>query len=95
MHHPYTIYDKSTGEILRSGVCSNPADVQLQVQEGESLLAGVRGHDIDQVVNHGTKRLNKRPAAQKAKILKTLADHLVKAEGIAPLYAKLLAELRR
>lgn len=51
MQYPFTIYNKATGEILRSGAVGHEGDVPLQVMaDGEGvleLLADVHSHRVD------------------------------------------------
>lgn len=42
----FTVYALDTGEVLRSGYCS-AKDLQYQAREGQGVLAGVKGHDVD------------------------------------------------
>lgn len=42
----FTVYNPATGEILRSGYCSSTC-VAKQAKEGEAVLVGAQGHDIE------------------------------------------------
>ena len=39
MTHFYAVYDPATGAVLRTGFCSQAADVALQARAGEAVLA--------------------------------------------------------
>lgn len=42
MTHFYAVYDPATGAIVRSGFCTQSADVALQARPGEAVVAADR-----------------------------------------------------
>jgi hypothetical protein len=42
MTYFYAVYDPATGTILRTGFCSQAADVALQARAGEAVIAADR-----------------------------------------------------
>lgn len=96
MRH-FTIFDKKTGDVVRSGTCSNDEDIHLQAGKGESMVPDVKGCTIGHKVNLKTKRLNKRPESHVKRYHKEHADHAAKAEAISSkvITADVLIELFR
>lgn len=57
----FTIYDPTTGRILRSGICGD-LDVEAQVFSGESVLEVPANPDTDYVVEGGVAPMPARPS---------------------------------
>lgn len=71
--HKFTIYDSTTGNVLRSGGVTNLADVPRQVGPGESILTdvvGTPGRDrvVDGALQPVAASLVERKAAAKSRL---------------------------
>jgi hypothetical protein len=65
----FTVYNPTTGEVIRSGYCSR-RDLATQARQGEAVIGGTKGHDVsDRVIvpaNGAKPYLRRRAAAEVA-----------------------------
>lgn len=77
MPQPYTIFDESTGAILRTGNAPDLASADLQVRDGEDILYE-GSNPATQRVNVASRSLEARPAfpgqIDKTSVIADMAD---------------------
>lgn len=56
----FTIYDRTTGEVIMSGTAGSPKSLNAKMQAGQGLLLDVQVDGRTHFVNPKTGRVNKR-----------------------------------